>query len=248
LPTRQVHGGAVRQHLTPRLDPGLGLSCGAHSQLALRWRRHNTRHVGASLSVDQEPPRVAALIDGQNFTNALKEAFGMRRPTLNLPAIVNRVCQAHGWKADEVRFYTGVVDAALEPDLHAYWMRRLSQYGRQPGVSVWTRHNSYAARRLSCDKCGEVTLKRVGREKGVDLRIALDATRLAHEGRADVILLFTQDQDFYELVKELRYISERQGRDDLVVASAFPLGTGRRRGGIRGTLQIPLSREDIVVR
>jgi len=188
---------------------------------------------------------VIAFVDGQNLSNALKDAFGMRRPTLNLPAMVNRVCQPRGWKLEEVRYYTGIVDREIEPELHSYWMRRLSQYGRQPGVKVWTRHNSYGTRRLTCEKCGEVALRRVGREKGVDLRIALDATRLTNERALDVALLFTQDQDFYELVKELRYITERQGRTDFVVASAFPLGQGRRRGGVRGTLQVPLSQQDV---
>lgn len=197
------------------------------------------------MSPTQGRPRVAALIDGQNFSNALKDAFGLRRPALNLPAIVNGLCEQRGWQLEQVRFYTGMVDRGLEPDLHAYWMRRLSQYGRQPGVTVWTRHNSYGTRRLSCEKCGQVTLQRVGREKGVDLRIALDATRLAYEREVDVVLLFTQDQDFYELVTELRHITERQGRTDFVVASAFPIGQGRRRGGVRGTLQIPLSKEDV---
>lgn len=197
------------------------------------------------LTVSEEPdrPRTIVFIDGQNFTHSLKSAFNMRRPSVNLPHLVQRVCDRQGWQVTQIRFYTGLPDKDISPDLHAYWMRRLSQFGRQ-GIWTWTRGNKYSMQTTRCTSCDYVQEKRVGREKGADVRIALDAVRLAYQEELDVALLFTQDQDFFELVQDLKGIARSTHRE-ITVASAFPRGTGRSRGGIRGTLQIPLSRDDV---
>lgn len=41
-------------------------------------------------------------------------------------------------------------------------------------------------------------------DKGIDVRIALDIVRTGLEGSCDVILLFSQDQDFVEVAAEVR--------------------------------------------
>jgi uncharacterized LabA/DUF88 family protein len=97
----------------------------------------------------------------------------------------------------------------------------------------------------TCKECGFTEERKVGREKGADMRIALDALRLTYESKLDVALVFTQDQDFFELAAEIRSVARYMKRD-VEVASAFPRGEGRYRGGIRGTKQIPLSREDFL--
>ena len=64
----------------------------------------------------------------------------------------------------------------------------------------------------------------VGREKGIDVRLALDITRAVSEDTCDVVVIFSQDQDFSEVAKEVRYISKRDGRW-VKVASAFPVSS-----------------------
>ncbi|MBI3493130.1 MAG: NYN domain-containing protein [Acidobacteria bacterium] len=49
-------------------------------------------------------------------------------------------------------------------------------------------------------------------EKGIDVRIAIDIIRLAHRGKYDVALLFSQDQDLSELCAEIRTIAKEQAR------------------------------------
>ena len=61
----------------------------------------------------------------------------------------------------------------------------------------------------------------VGREKGIDIRIALDTIRLFREDKVDVIVIFSQDQDFTEVVKELNEIAQERNTW-IKVASAFP--------------------------
>ncbi len=62
----------------------------------------------------------------------------------------------------------------------------------------------------------------VGREKGIDVRIALDIIRLAHRRDYDVAVVFSQDQDLSEAADEIRVISAEQKRW-IRIASAFPV-------------------------
>ena len=57
------------------------------------------------------------------------------------------------------------------------------------------------------------------------MRIALDIVRAVTEDRCDVILLFSQDQDFAEVALEVRAMLWEQERW-LKIASAFPVGAG----------------------
>ena len=67
----------------------------------------------------------------------------------------------------------------------------------------------------------EVTVL-VGREKGVDVRMAFDIVRLASRQEYDIALVFSQDQDLSEVADEIRLISREQDRW-LKIACAFPV-------------------------
>ena len=83
----------------------------------------------------------------------------------------------------------------------------------------------------------------VPQEKGIDICIALDIIRLAAEGRLDVAVLFSQDQDFEEVAREVRRIAARQRRW-IKIASAFPFSpTATSRVGVRRTDWIRLDRD-----
>ena len=75
---------------------------------------------------------------------------------------------------------------------------------------------------------------RIGEEKGIDVRIAIDVIRLAHRREYDVALIFSQDQDVSEAADEIREIAHEQNRW-LKIASAFPVGPGSNRRGINKT-------------
>jgi hypothetical protein len=89
---------------------------------------------------------------------------------------------------------------------------------------------------------GTAATTRVGQEKGIDVRIAVDIIRQAHAKRYDVGILFSQDQDLSEVAQEIRVIAQEQKRF-IKMASAFPVSsTSRNRRGIEGTDWIPLER------
>ncbi len=59
------------------------------------------------------------------------------------------------------------------------------------------------------------------------MRIALDVVDAVLRGRCDVVLVFSQDQDFAELAQEVRVIAHEQHRW-VKIASAYPVGPGMR--------------------
>jgi hypothetical protein len=82
----------------------------------------------------------------------------------------------------------------------------------------------------------------VPQEKGIDIRIALDIVRLAHEAVYDVAVVFSQDQDLSVVADEVRRISGTERRW-IKMASAFPSSpTSRNRRGINGTDWIGIDR------
>jgi hypothetical protein len=59
--------------------------------------------------------------------------------------------------------------------------------------------------------------------KRIDVRLALDVVRLAREKQFDVAVIFGQDQDLSEVVREVKNISADQGRWIRMIC-AFPAG------------------------
>lgn len=106
-------------------------------------------------------------------------------------------------------------------------MKKKLQLTRK-GVYVYTRPLAYQSIEAT-DESGILRTIEIGREKGIDIRIALDAVALAISGNADVLLLFSQDQDLSEVADEIRKIARSQRRW-IKVVSAFPDSKKNRRG------------------
>jgi hypothetical protein len=94
----------------------------------------------------------------------------------------------------------------------------------------FTRPLSYQTETIEVPGGGKTAI-RVGRERGIDVRIALDVVRLARSGALDVALVFSQDQDLSEVANEVRGIAREQGRW-IKMACAFPVSStyANRRG------------------
>jgi len=80
-----------------------------------------------------------------------------------------------------------------------------------------------------------------GDEKGIDVRLALDVIRLAHEAAYDVALLFCRDQDLSEVAEEIRWMADAQKRW-IKMASAYPFSPAFKVRGIDKTDWIPIPR------
>jgi uncharacterized LabA/DUF88 family protein len=171
--------------------------------------------------------RAVAFIDGSNMRHSARTTFGEAFANFNPLALAEIVCAARGWRLVGVNLYLGVPDVRVAEDAHYASVKRCARWRRQ-GVRVFTRT-------LQEDGAGGL------REKGIDVRMALDAIALYRKGAFDVALLFTQDQDFAELASEIKTLAREDGRW-VQVASAFPdKGTGR--GGVYGTLPIVIDQE-----
>ena len=67
---------------------------------------------------------------------------------------------------------------------------------------------------------------RLGEEKGIDVRIAVDLIRLTYRNEFDVAVVFSQDQDLSEAIREVIEIAKDQKRF-VGLYSAFPVSSRR---------------------
>jgi len=194
------------------------------------------------LGVRSEPSvkRTVAFVDGQNLFHSVKEAFGYQHPNYDVLLLAQAVCASRGWDLRAVRFYTGIPDPNDDPHWHGFWTGKMAVMGRQ-GVVLFSRSLRYRNRKVALPD-GTIHTYLAGEEKGIDVRIAIDAIRLGHHKDYDVALIFSQDQDLSEVAKEIRTISREQDRW-IKIASAFPMSpTVRNRRGIDHTDWIPIDR------
>jgi len=114
--------------------------------------------------------------------------------------------------------------------------------GKQ-GVKVFSRPLRYHRQEIKVGDGGSIEISvDVPVEKGIDVRLAIDAIRLALHDKYDVAILFSQDQDLSEAVEEIRLIAAESDRW-IEVASAFPAGSRRDRAarrGVNNTQWIPI--------
>lgn len=184
--------------------------------------------------------RVYSFIDGQNLFYAAKEAFGYGYPNYDPKKLSQSICDAKGWNLEKVHFYTGIPNPQDDPFWYHFWIAKTTQLGRK-GVKVFTRPLRYRHQTVRLPD-GKTYTFLVGREKGVDVRLALDVVRLALEKSYDVCLILSQDQDITEAVEDIKIIAKQQDRW-IKVACAFPLSpTSRNRRGIDKTDWIKIDR------
>lgn len=171
--------------------------------------------------------RAVAFIDASNTRASARRAFGESFGNFNPVALAEEVCAAQGWTLAGVSYYLGVPDVRVTEDGHYTWMKRCARWRKQ-GVRVFTRT-------LLQDEQG------TQREKGIDVRLALDAVSQFRRGLYDVALIFSQDQDFSELAAELKAIAREEKRWVQVI-SAFPAAetTEAAPSGISGTIGLAL--------
>lgn len=122
-----------------------------------------------------------------------------------------------------VRYYTGIHDANRRPMEHGKMQRRLQAY-EAAGVHTF-------AIPLRYDSTGK------GREKGVDVRIAIDLTRLGAKGLYDVAIVVSEDSDLNPAISDVYGL--RDGERWIAVENALPYAKGAR---IRWLTEAPRKR------
>lgn len=171
----------------------------------------------------EEPARKRAIafFDGQNLYRHAMEAYGYHHPNYDPKKLFQHVCDLKSWTNCGVRFYTGTPSSEKSPMWHKYWSNRLLAL-RRSGVLVESRPIRYRKTELPLPD-GTLQTVDMPQEKGIDIRIALDVIRMSISNDLDVAVIFSQDQDLAEVVKEVKQIAKIQNRW-IWVASPYPAG------------------------
>ena len=175
--------------------------------------------------------RTLVLIDGQNLFHLAKSAWApaisnatspYAWPSYDVERLAGTlVARVPGRTLSEIRFYTGVPRRSAQSFWHGFWTNKL-QHLRNKGIYV------YAGRVGSG-----------GREKGVDVSLAIDLVQATHELRYETAIIASQDWDFGPAVRLAKAIAKSQQRS-LAFESAFPVGPGSSsRRGVPGTTWVP---------
>ena len=147
------------------------------------------------------PTRVVVFVDGQNLYHRARELFGWPwvHPVWLARALVEEDRSRYGPHSHvlaAVRYYTGIHDPNRRPKEHAALATRLERY-RRDGAQVFPIPLRY-------DPDGR------GREKGVDIRIALDLTRLGEKGLYDVAIIVSEDSDLDEAARDVYALRDEE--------------------------------------
>ena len=179
---------------------------------------------------------------------AAKECFGYTYPNYEVETLSQLVCFRKNFILKKINFYTGVPPIRENRFWSKFWENKLASMG-QKGITVFKRELRYRNEKVACPhgdefiyqgqevKCphdGEFNF-RVAKEKGVDIRIAIDVLRSVLNKESDAILIFSQDQDLSEVVSEIKKIAASQERK-IEIVSAFPVAShSSNNRGVNGT-------------
>lgn len=161
-----------------------------------------------ALTIPQRPrpTRVMLFIDAQNLYHRCKDHFGWpwADPILLGQALVDADLAKHGPGSHilaGVRYYTGIHDSNRRPDAHGKMQRRLQAYEAR-GIKTTSIPLHYYKKPGSADLHG--------REKGVDVRLAIDLLRFAEKGLYDVAILVSEDSDLNEAIRDVYAIRDNE--------------------------------------
>ena len=192
------------------------------------------------MRIEPDIKRTIAFVDGQNLFNHAKAAFGYNFPNYDIKLLAEAVCRANGWSLRKIHFYTGIPELNRDQPRHAFWANKFRAMKNQ-GIDVYPRALVYRQKTVDVPNFGPYTFD-YSQEKGIDVRLALDALSAAVNNELDVALVFSQDQDSSELASLIRTVSVTEDRW-MRIASAFPESpTASSHRGIAGTYAYPFNK------
>jgi len=170
--------------------------------------------------------RVMVFVDGQNLYHLVTANFGKR--TRVHPVLLARALAGDRTLVG-VRYYSGVHARGMNDPLREMTDRR-HQFMRSTGATVVERELMYSSKLVVAHSDrnarrsrpfgqvfkADVMWHRQGHEKGIDLRLALDAVEFALEGSYDVGIVVSSDTDLCEIPRTIHSLSERYVRRGLL--------------------------------
>lgn len=186
------------------------------------------------------PGHMDVFVDGQNLYKSAKSAFGHHVPNFDIMSLAHGLAENQNCRLGNVNFYTGMPGIHEDPKWHHFWARKLADMGRM-GVHIFTSPLRYQVQTERMFDGSERTFK-TAREKGVDVRIAIDMVKHALLNTGDTMMVVSRDNDLAEAVKEARLIAADRRRR-LEVWSAYPVSRECDHRGIRDTRWMPMPAE-----
>lgn len=187
--------------------------------------------------------RTFVFIDGQNFYLSSRRAFRAHYPNFDARKVADLLSQkATERDADHIGFYTGMPVRRYSPQWAAFWTNKIAAM-QEDGIDTYTRNLQYTYEDDAESPTGFKIL--TTREKGIDMRIALDVMAAARRDDCGAIIIVSRDQDFTEVVKDVKIMADFSGRD-IEVWSAYPDGGNgpSHLRGIAGTKQMTVNPEE----
>lgn len=156
-----------------------------------------------------EKVRVITFIDGQNLFRQAKRCFGTYWPDYDPIKISEFIALRYpDRELKEIRFYTGKPPIYKSRLWHWFWENKISAHQNEDErfipFTLPLAYHSEEAEYIN-PQTNEVITETVefSREKGIDVRIALDLVLLAITDSYDIAVIFSQDRDLSEAVKSV---------------------------------------------
>jgi len=197
-------------------------------------------------------PRTVTFIDGQNLFRQAKRCFGYYWPNYDPIKLSEKIALRYpDRELTQVRFYTGIPRIRKDRFWYLWWMSKVKSHSEQDERFLcYLRYLAYHVEEVDYKDpvTGETKTEsiEVPREKGVDVRIALDIINLAFRDKYDVAVIFSQDRDLTEAIKDLREAREASDRW-IQIECAFPDSKdipGGFRRGLPGAEWVRISKSD----
>ena len=182
------------------------------------------------MTMNAERGETHVFIDGQNFYLSGRTEFGLKYPDFDVAKIADMIAGKIGAeRADHVNFYSGMPVARFSPRWFEFWTNKIEAM-EETGINTFTRPLRYT---YETDEQAPNGVKILStREKGIDLRLALDVMAAARRTNCEKIVIASRDQDFREVVEKIEEMCAFERRD-IELWSAYPDG-GQGPAHIRG--------------
>jgi uncharacterized LabA/DUF88 family protein len=195
------------------------------------------------MSKSEPAKKTHIFIDGQNFYLSARTAFGLRYPDFDTRAVADTIARkVSGQEADHIHFYTGMPVQKFSPRWFEFWTNKIAAMEAE-GIETFTRPLRYIHETDPQSPTGYKILST--REKGIDLRIALDVMEVARRTDVENIVIVSRDQDFQEVIEKIETMCAFERRD-IGLWSAYPDGGNgpSHLRGIDGTKEVIIDREE----
>lgn len=193
------------------------------------------------MSTGHQLPKAHIFIDGQNLFYGIRSAFHYRQVNYDIEKLVKEVCRIKQWSVEKIHFYTGLPSKEFAPEMHSFWVNKLAKMESQ-GIHTVTRDLKYKLD-IEVQRDGIARPVRHAREKGIDVRIAIDMITASHDPNCEAIMLFSQDGDLREAFMGASHVATLASRA-LLLSCAFPVGDAScNNRGITGVEWVPIKKD-----